>query len=149
MVEKDIIELEKRYWTLKGQSGTGRFDQETLIPLLSPPAPLSVCPGIFNAFDENRDQHIDFKEIACGISAACRGPTAERQKCKGRLFVCCFDLMSNLIRGFHNCFFSSCLQFVLKCLTWTAMPFCPPKKCATWLKLFFLCGKKVAQKTNL
>ncbi|XP_026279470.1 ubiquitin carboxyl-terminal hydrolase 32 isoform X3 [Frankliniella occidentalis] len=78
--EKDIIELEKRYWVLKGQSSTGRLDLETLGPLLSPPVPLSVCSGVFGAFDENRDQHIDFKEMACGISAACRGPTTERQK---------------------------------------------------------------------
>lgn len=78
--EKDIIELEKRYWVLKGQSSTGRLDLETLGPLLSPPVPYSLCPGLFGAFDENRDQHIDFKEMACGISAACRGPTTERQK---------------------------------------------------------------------
>ena len=34
------------------------------------------------AFDENRDDHIDFKEMACGISACCRGPMLERQKCE-------------------------------------------------------------------
>lgn len=38
--------------------------------------------GLFHAFDENRDNHIDFKEISCGLSACCRGPRAERQKCK-------------------------------------------------------------------
>lgn len=38
--------------------------------------------GLFHAFDENRDNHIDFKEISCGLSACCRGPVAERQKCK-------------------------------------------------------------------
>lgn len=38
--------------------------------------------GLFNAFDENRDNHIDFKEISCGLSACCRGPLAERQKCE-------------------------------------------------------------------
>ncbi|XP_045580826.1 ubiquitin carboxyl-terminal hydrolase 32 isoform X6 [Salmo salar] len=36
--------------------------------------------GLFHAFDENRDNHIDFKEISCGLSACCRGPVAERQK---------------------------------------------------------------------
>ncbi|KAF7642698.1 hypothetical protein LDENG_00252850, partial [Lucifuga dentata] len=36
--------------------------------------------GLFHAFDENRDNHIDFKEISCGLSACCRGPIAERQK---------------------------------------------------------------------
>ena len=38
--------------------------------------------ALFMAFDENLDNHIDFKEIACGISACCRGPQLERQKCK-------------------------------------------------------------------
>lgn len=166
--ESDIIDLEKRYWLLKAQSRTGRFDLETFVPLVSPPihASLSegktdrihysnfkrfpnglwhtnthtyihlqamcfenICSthkshgssyfsrslllkfigsfvikdlqriqllflanlntdifshftGLFHAFDENRDNHIDFKEISCGLSACCRGPVAERQKCK-------------------------------------------------------------------
>ena len=33
-----------------------------------------------NAFGENHDSHIDFKEISCGLSACCRGPLAETQK---------------------------------------------------------------------
>lgn len=37
---------------------------------------------LFLALDVNRDGHVDFKELCCGISAACRGPTAERMKCK-------------------------------------------------------------------
>jgi len=37
--------------------------------------------GLFAAFDENFDGHIDFKEMACGISACCRGPFTERLKC--------------------------------------------------------------------
>ncbi|XP_029830554.2 ubiquitin carboxyl-terminal hydrolase 32 isoform X2 [Ixodes scapularis] len=78
--ETDIIELEKRYWQLKTQSRTGKFDLETLGPLISPPVPAALCQGIFNAFDENRDSHIDFKEMACGVSACCRGPLTERQK---------------------------------------------------------------------
>ncbi|XP_046386606.1 ubiquitin carboxyl-terminal hydrolase 32 isoform X1 [Ischnura elegans] len=78
--ENDIIELEKQYWHLKGQSRTGKLDLETLVPLVCPPIPISVCQGVFHAFDENRDGHIDFKEMACGISAACRGPLTERQK---------------------------------------------------------------------
>lgn len=36
---------------------------------------------LFMALDVNRDEHIDFKELCCGISAACRGPMAERMKC--------------------------------------------------------------------
>lgn len=78
--ETDIIDLEKRYWLLKAQSRTGRFDLETFVPLVSPPIHASLSEGLFHAFDENRDNHIDFKEISCGLSACCRGPVAERQK---------------------------------------------------------------------
>ncbi|XP_076059243.1 ubiquitin specific protease 32 isoform X2 [Oratosquilla oratoria] len=78
--ETDILELEKRYWQLKGSSPSGKLDPETLVPLISPPLPYQLARGVFNAFDENRDNHIDFKEMACGISAACRGPLTERQK---------------------------------------------------------------------
>ncbi|XP_034024912.1 ubiquitin carboxyl-terminal hydrolase 32 [Thalassophryne amazonica] len=78
--ESDIIDLEKRYWLLKAQSRTGRFDLETFVPLVSPPIHASLSAGLFHAFDENRDNHIDFKEISCGLSACCRGPIAERQK---------------------------------------------------------------------
>ncbi|XP_043910495.1 ubiquitin carboxyl-terminal hydrolase 32 isoform X2 [Protopterus annectens] len=78
--ESDIIDLEKRYWLLKAQSRTGRFDLETFVPLVSPPIHPSLSEGLFNAFDENCDNHIDFKEISCGLSACCRGPLAERQK---------------------------------------------------------------------
>lgn len=35
---------------------------------------------LFIALDVNGDGHVDFKELCCGISAACRGPTAERVK---------------------------------------------------------------------
>lgn len=84
--ETDISELEKRYWILKTQSRTGKFDLETLNPLISPPVPSLLCEGIFNAFDENQDGHIDFKEMACGISACCRGPVTERQKFCFKIF---------------------------------------------------------------
>ncbi|KAK4322970.1 hypothetical protein Pmani_006294 [Petrolisthes manimaculis] len=84
--EKDILELEKRYWYLKGSSPTGRLDPDTLVPMISPPLPPLLARGVFNAFDENRDNHIDFKEMACGISAACRGPLTERQKFCFKIF---------------------------------------------------------------
>lgn len=80
MEEEDIIELEKRYWQLQSYSRTGKMDPSTLLPLVSPPLPDSIFQGFFDAFDENRDGHIDFKEMACGISAAARGPPIERQK---------------------------------------------------------------------
>lgn len=54
--------------------------------MVSPPVPQSVCQGFFLALDENRDGHIDFKELCCGVSAACRGPMAERMKCK-RIYI--------------------------------------------------------------
>lgn len=59
--EKDILELEKWYWNLKGSSPTGKLDPDTLVPLISPPLPPMLAKGVFNAFDENRDNHIDFK----------------------------------------------------------------------------------------
>ena len=123
--ETDIMELEKRYWLLKGQSRTGKLDLETLVPLISPPVPLSVCPGVFGAFDENRDSHIDFKEMACGISAACRGPLTERQKCMFwycnviscmylhhcflvTVVLCCFLVVT---LSLHFCISTGCLKY--------------------------------------
>lgn len=78
---QDIGDLEKTFWSLKGLAKSGQLDLESLAPLISPPVPLSALNGVFSAFDENRDGHIDFKELCCGVSAACRGPTVERSKC--------------------------------------------------------------------
>ncbi|CAL1537349.1 unnamed protein product, partial [Lymnaea stagnalis] len=78
--EREIIELEKRYWTLKALSKSGRFDLELFKSQVHPPMPEKLCEFLFMAFDENCDNHIDFKEMTCGISACCRGPTLERQK---------------------------------------------------------------------
>lgn len=68
------------FWNLKGSAMTGQLDIESLGPLISPPVPKSALTGVFLAFDENRDGHIDFKELCCGVSAACRGPNVERMK---------------------------------------------------------------------
>ncbi|XP_037024901.1 ubiquitin carboxyl-terminal hydrolase 32 isoform X4 [Bradysia coprophila] len=78
--EQDIADLEKVFWSLKGSAKTGQLDLESLGPLITPPVPRAALPGVFLAFDENRDGHIDFKELCCGVSAACRGPTVERSK---------------------------------------------------------------------
>jgi len=43
--ERDIIELEKQYWLLKGLSKSGRFDLETFTSIVSPPVPQSLCRG--------------------------------------------------------------------------------------------------------
>lgn len=43
--ESDISELDKRYWVLKSQSKTGKFDLETFKALVCPPVPETVCAG--------------------------------------------------------------------------------------------------------
>ena len=80
--EKDIGDLEKEFWRLKNTSPNGQLDLQFLGPLLSPPIPKNALTGLFNAFDENRDGHVDFKELCCGVSAACRGPGVERIRCQ-------------------------------------------------------------------
>ncbi|CAB3219962.1 unnamed protein product [Arctia plantaginis] len=84
--ERDIIELEKCFWSLRNAAPTGQLDAESLSPLLSPPLPAAAIAGAFLAFDENRDGHVDFKELCCGLSAACRGPRTERLKFCFKIF---------------------------------------------------------------
>ncbi|XP_072934687.1 ubiquitin carboxyl-terminal hydrolase 32 [Epargyreus clarus] len=84
--ERDIIELEKCFWSLRNAAPTGQLDAESLAPLLSPPLPRAAVAGCFLAFDENRDGHVDFKELCCGLSAACRGPRTERLKFCFKIF---------------------------------------------------------------
>lgn len=84
--EQDICELEKCFWALQSASPTGHLDLNCLISLVSPPIPLKACKGLFLALDVNRDDHVDFKELCCGISAACRGPMAERMKFCFKIF---------------------------------------------------------------
>ena len=43
--EPDIIELETRYWKLKSQSKTGRFDMETFQAAVCPPVPRTLAQG--------------------------------------------------------------------------------------------------------
>ncbi|XP_030372424.1 ubiquitin carboxyl-terminal hydrolase 32 isoform X2 [Scaptodrosophila lebanonensis] len=84
--EKDIGDLEKEFWRLKNTSQNGQIDFQFLGPLISPPIPKNALAGLFNAFDENRDGHIDFKELCCGVSAACRGPGVERTRFCFKIF---------------------------------------------------------------
>lgn len=88
--EQEIIDLEKKYWQLKNLSSNGKFDIQLFLSFASAPissdseddnSGFSIARGLFSAFDENCDGHLDFKEIVCGISAACRGPLVERIKC--------------------------------------------------------------------
>lgn len=84
--EQDICELEKCFWSLQSSSPSGHLDLACVTTLVSPPVPASACQGLFLALDVNRDGHVDFKELCCGISAACRGPTAERMKFCFKIF---------------------------------------------------------------
>uniref|UniRef100_A0A8C9T1J3 ubiquitinyl hydrolase 1 n=1 Tax=Scleropages formosus TaxID=113540 RepID=A0A8C9T1J3_SCLFO len=61
--ESDIIDLEKRYWLLKAQSRTGRFDLETFVPLVSPPIHASLSEVCFKVFDVDRDGILSRGEI--------------------------------------------------------------------------------------
>jgi ubiquitin carboxyl-terminal hydrolase 6/32 len=97
--ELEILGLEPRYWKLQSTSPSGQLDFETLRPLLTPPVPESAVRGLFKAFDQNHDLHVDFKEMACGISAACRGPLAERQKCK-------YFRLLRILKHFYACYSS-------------------------------------------
>ena len=85
--EQEILELEKKFWCLVGNSSSGRIDLEIITSMVSPPLPASMALGFFRALDENQDGHVDFKELACGVSAACRGPEMERQKCNNDLYI--------------------------------------------------------------
>lgn len=84
--EGDIGDLEKVFWNLKANSLSGQLDIETLTNLICPPLPRSAIAGIFSAFDENCDGHIDFKELCCGVSCSCRGPDVERTKFCFKIF---------------------------------------------------------------
>lgn len=104
--EQEIIDLEKKYWQLKSLSANGKFDVQLFLSFTAAPISLaaagigatehevdgqqdegkfSIARGLFSAFDENCDGHLDFKEMVCGISAACRGPLVERSKCNSAL----------------------------------------------------------------
>ncbi|XP_028937568.1 ubiquitin carboxyl-terminal hydrolase 32 isoform X3 [Ornithorhynchus anatinus] len=61
--ESDIIDLEKRYWLLKAQSRTGRFDLETFSPLVSPPIHPSLSEVCFKVFDVDRDGVLSHTEL--------------------------------------------------------------------------------------
>uniref|UniRef100_A0A6Q2YGT8 ubiquitinyl hydrolase 1 n=1 Tax=Esox lucius TaxID=8010 RepID=A0A6Q2YGT8_ESOLU len=67
--ESDIIDLEKRYWLLKAQSRTGRFDLETFLPLVSPPIHHSLSEVCFKVFDLDRDGVLSRDEIHAMVVA--------------------------------------------------------------------------------
>ncbi|OBS67318.1 hypothetical protein A6R68_04147 [Neotoma lepida] len=68
--ESDIIDLEKRYWLLKAQSRTGRFDLETFGPLVSPPIRPSLSEVCFKVFDVDRDgvlSRVELKDMVVAL----------------------------------------------------------------------------------
>lgn len=77
----DITQLEQRFWQLKEESG--RIDRVIFkARVCGNLFPDHIFEGVFRAFDVNNDGQIDFKEMTCGVSACCRGPVAEIEKCK-------------------------------------------------------------------
>uniref|UniRef100_A0A8C8H0S9 ubiquitinyl hydrolase 1 n=1 Tax=Oncorhynchus tshawytscha TaxID=74940 RepID=A0A8C8H0S9_ONCTS len=67
--ESDIIDLEKRYWLLKAQSRTGRFDLETFVALVSPTIHTSLSEVCFKVFDVDHDGLLSRKEITEMVGA--------------------------------------------------------------------------------
>ncbi|CAF2834191.1 unnamed protein product [Rotaria sp. Silwood2] len=72
-------------------AGVTHCTQQQITPqifsnIISSVLPSILISSVFEAFDENQDGCIDFKEFACGISAACRGPQCERYKFLFRVF---------------------------------------------------------------
>ena len=132
--EKEVIELEKRYWQIKSFSKTGKYDLELFKSFTSPPLPemfveskfsdctvlcfysliiflqFSIHPqfnlnsiflfaGFYEFFDKNKDGHIDFKEMVCGISTFCRGLTSEQLE--GKLgYACYYSAKSRFLQYF-------------------------------------------------
>ena len=107
--EGEIVELEKRFWALaaKNKDKSNRIDINSLRQLVTPPMPSTLTTAFFKALDENQDGHIDFKELCCGVSAACRGPDLERQKCKKRIK---YFLFEGYNRNFSVYYLSSSLN---------------------------------------
>ncbi|CAH1110200.1 unnamed protein product [Psylliodes chrysocephalus] len=99
--EQDICELEKCFWALQASSSSSNLDFNCLKSRVCPPVPLKACRGLFLALDVNRDDHVDFKELCCGISAACRGPMVERMKFCFKIFDMDRDLYLNTEEVHH------------------------------------------------
>lgn len=98
MEEKEIVELEREWWRI-ADSRLCKVSLDKFRTLVSPPVPQALVAGklmklkirkvmkhpcfegLFQAFDENCDNQMDFKELVCGLSACCRGPIVDRRKC--------------------------------------------------------------------
>ena len=77
--EKDIMDIEKTYWGLKG--GSGKFDEEVFGPYVNPPVPEDLVSDLFRVVDVNQDGHIDLTEMIELIAVCCKREEVEGQKC--------------------------------------------------------------------
>lgn len=77
--EKEIMDIEKTYWGLKG--GSGKFDEEVFRPYVSPPVPDDLISDLFRVVDVSQDGHIDLTEMIELIAVCCRGQETEGHKC--------------------------------------------------------------------
>ena len=78
------------------------YFRDVVAPLVSPPLPAALVDSFFSALDENQDGHVDFKELSCGVSAACRGPEMERQKCECIVDCARLFLINKCLSTFHS-----------------------------------------------
>lgn len=77
--EKDIMDIEKTYWGLKG--GSGKLDIEVFQPYVSPPVPNDLVADLYRAVDINKDGHIDLAEMIQLIAICCKRSPIEGHKC--------------------------------------------------------------------
>ena len=54
--EQEIVELEKRFWTLSGSSTSGQVDMNTIRPMVSPPLPAVL---VRNAWENVLPQNVE------------------------------------------------------------------------------------------
>lgn len=83
VTEKDVMDVEKTYWALKG---SGKFDLESFQLYACPPIPHELCEGLFAAFDVNCDGHLDLGETVQAAAVCCRSGTEERDKLCFKVF---------------------------------------------------------------
>ena len=77
--EKDIMDIEKTYWGLKG--GSGKFDEDVFRPYVTPSVPDDTVADLFRAIDINKDGHIDLSEMIQLIAASCKRTQLDGHKC--------------------------------------------------------------------
>ncbi|KAG9492720.1 hypothetical protein GDO78_000946 [Eleutherodactylus coqui] len=97
--ESDIIDLEKRYWLLKAQSRTGRFDLETFVPLISPPIHQSLSEVCFKVFDIDRDGVLSRTELEEMVLALLEVWKDNRTDAIPELHLNLSDIIDNILKS--------------------------------------------------